>query len=601
MAETSFFNSRAFWFATALFFFGTFRPAVAAPSEMSRMKNAACNVDGFLQNSDKDTSDMVARSSCYFLQRAVDPWAIAPNMVDIKAHIDAFKAAAGPSKSFVIGIFLPEAISTSKLTFTELGGRERIYDFSTFCVKNQPHGAFGPGTCVADINNPAYQNYLLVLEQQMSAVGVTVFEFGQVMMMDPNFAASPFYAEMRRVGASAGASILIGGQTNRIADRAYLSNFDYIVGGSYMNRFGAVVPDGLLSGPTAQATATALLWADEYRSRAKNVFIETDWWDRDDDVHRFAELSSNDRVRVIQSLYNFYAKLGVGFVVPFSVPIVGGPTIASTCHGQSENQYSASRSYTCKDEDAFNAMFRRGPTSAQEPAGDPIILKSGDSIQNLSGTADAVKLMMQGDGNLVLSVNDEGHSDNGKVLWSSQSARASCNGDCTTWIQPDGNLVLYDKHHNPYWHTNTSGHPLAALVVSTTIPYLQIIDPNQDILWMNSNVFSTLLLPQNAYVQLGDTRLALENDGNLVVSKGSETVWQSASTASGCGVSLCQAVFASSSGQFLTRRASVDVASVLNYWTSRTNGNEGAMLKLSETAPYMEIVNPNNKVLWEAR
>jgi hypothetical protein len=65
------------------------------------------------------------------------------------------------------------------------------------------------------------------------------------------------------------------------------------------------------------------------------------------------------------------------------------------------------------------------------------------------------KLAFQVDGNLVLYKS-------GKATWTS-GTRGS--GISRLTMQPDGNLVVYGNDSNPYWASDTAGHPGASLVV----------------------------------------------------------------------------------------------------------------------------------------
>ncbi|MFE6403500.1 NBR1-Ig-like domain-containing protein [Streptomyces alboflavus] len=80
-------------------------------------------------------------------------------------------------------------------------------------------------------------------------------------------------------------------------------------------------------------------------------------------------------------------------------------------------------------------------------------LDVGDELASLNGR---IRLVMQGDGNLVLH-----RTDDGVPLWASD-----------TWQQPvtravmqhDGNFVLYSEENKPYWATDTDGNPGSFLV-----------------------------------------------------------------------------------------------------------------------------------------
>ena len=79
-------------------------------------------------------------------------------------------------------------------------------------------------------------------------------------------------------------------------------------------------------------------------------------------------------------------------------------------------------------------------------------LSSGQSITSANGL---YKLIMQGDGNLVLySVSH--------ALWSSNTAGKPV---VKVIMQGDGNLVLYDLQNKPYWSSGTAGRGVSSLVM----------------------------------------------------------------------------------------------------------------------------------------
>lgn len=80
-------------------------------------------------------------------------------------------------------------------------------------------------------------------------------------------------------------------------------------------------------------------------------------------------------------------------------------------------------------------------------------LQIGQYIISVSGQ---IKLILQGDGNLVL------YDSSNKPLWATGT-----NGKAVSRavVQTDGNFVLYDKNNIKLWSTNTAGHPGAFLIV----------------------------------------------------------------------------------------------------------------------------------------
>jgi hypothetical protein len=65
-----------------------------------------------------------------------------------------------------------------------------------------------------------------------------------------------------------------------------------------------------------------------------------------------------------------------------------------------------------------------------------------------TGTAGAVKLAMQEDGNFVI------YAEGDKPLWASHTHG---NPGAFLAVQEDGNVVIYSRDFRPIWSTNTSG------------------------------------------------------------------------------------------------------------------------------------------------
>src|SRR5437764_2463740 len=81
-------------------------------------------------------------------------------------------------------------------------------------------------------------------------------------------------------------------------------------------------------------------------------------------------------------------------------------------------------------------------------------LNINDEIISTNGR---LRLIMQGDGNLVLY-----RTDDGKALWASGTGGTPAS---YTIMQGDGNLVVYDSGGTPFWASSTDGNPGAFLVV----------------------------------------------------------------------------------------------------------------------------------------
>ncbi len=89
-------------------------------------------------------------------------------------------------------------------------------------------------------------------------------------------------------------------------------------------------------------------------------------------------------------------------------------------------------------------------------------------------------------------------------------------------------------------------------------------------------------------IQNGDFRLALQADGNLVFSEGRTPLWATGTQQS------CTSCFAKlqEDGNFVLYNAGSA------YWSTETNGNPGAQLILSTTAPHLRIEAQDSSILW---
>lgn len=77
--------------------------------------------------------------------------------------------------------------------------------------------------------------------------------------------------------------------------------------------------------------------------------------------------------------------------------------------------------------------------------------------QQLDSSNGCFKLIMQGDGNLVIY-----RVSNGAAMWSSKSSRSCTNRVC---MQNDGNFVAYDCHDKPTWKSGTSRNEGSSVVM----------------------------------------------------------------------------------------------------------------------------------------
>ena len=115
------------------------------------------------------------------------------------------------------------------------------------------------------------------------------------------------------------------------------------------------------------------------------------------------------------------------------------------------------------------------PAIAQATNYGPLTIRQNSSLQ-IGSPSDNLSLAMQGDGNLVLYRN-------GTALWSSNTSGQNCgSNDCVALFQGDGNFVVYNWP-TPIWNSQTGGNQGAQLVLTDRLPYIQIVGPDQSILW----------------------------------------------------------------------------------------------------------------------
>lgn len=90
-----------------------------------------------------------------------------------------------------------------------------------------------------------------------------------------------------------------------------------------------------------------------------------------------------------------------------------------------------------------------------------------------------VRLVLQGDGNLVLY-----RTDDGRALWASNTHGTPVSAAV---MQDDGNFVAYAADGHPYWATGTDGHPGSVLVLQDD-GNLVVYGPDGAPLWASNTV-----------------------------------------------------------------------------------------------------------------
>lgn len=326
------------------------------PPSMARMKQQGCVVDGFLSDYGENAASnakLINRSNCYYLHRALETWLRPPDFKLAQKIKDRVT-----KKDIVYGMFIAEALDTKANYFYP--PEQRDFDFSKMC-RDGSENKWGEHTCQPSLEKREYMLYVQYITKQAMDMGIQSFMFGQVFLQDTadsdRSLLTTVMGTMRGYAASKGMQIVIGAQTNDIADESYLRQFDYIEGGVGLHDNGTIE-----SGPCFSRWwkkegdwCWALLWNDKFASKANNVFIHLDWSGRSgDDMSTFARMSQDERSKTMQNLHTYFTSQNIGFFLPFLAPL---PVNNGSCYGPKKRFYTPDNKYTCQDENAFNAIL----------------------------------------------------------------------------------------------------------------------------------------------------------------------------------------------------------------------------------------------------
>jgi|GEM_PF-525404 hypothetical protein len=329
-----------------------------APS-MDLMKKRGCVADGFLSGYGDDINSSIAminRSQCYYLHRALETWLKPP---DFKL---ARKIKAKVTKpNTVYGMFIAEAIDTKEEYWYPQ--ENRYFNFSEMCRPGSKN-AWGEHTCKPTLASEEYRKYVEYITEQAMNMGVQSFMFGQVFYQDATDIDDSFMlevmGEMHSHADFIGLKIFIGAQTNDIDNEQYLRLFDYIEGGIGLAADGSVEDGPCFSRWWKQEGdwCWALLWNSRFADKANNVFLHLDWSGTlGDDMDTFTKMDKDMRTVTLKNLHSRFTSQGFGFLMPMLATLhkddIG-------CRGPKKRFYSASRKYTCQDEDAINAILSGG-------------------------------------------------------------------------------------------------------------------------------------------------------------------------------------------------------------------------------------------------
>jgi len=322
------------------------------PISMKKIKTQGCVADGILSSYGKDTDnsvDMINRSNCIYLHRALETWADAPNFEKASRIMERIQ-----KPGLVYGMFIAEAIKINK-NYPNDKDEDGNFDFRKMCRQGSEN-AWGEHTCKPELSSKEYRKYLTYITRRAMDLGIQSFLFGQIYYQDyegpKKDRMKKVLEEMRAYAKEKKMQIIIGAQTGTIIDENYLRLFDYIEGGVGMGDDGFVE-----EGPcwSHLESCWALLWHDRYASRANNVLLHFDWSGlMFDDMSVFARMEKHKRTEVLKRLHEYFTSKNMGFLLPMMATINKDN---DGCRGPKKRFYSASNEYTCQDEGTINAIL----------------------------------------------------------------------------------------------------------------------------------------------------------------------------------------------------------------------------------------------------
>jgi hypothetical protein len=87
------------------------------------------------------------------------------------------------------------------------------------------------------------------------------------------------------------------------------------------------------------------------------VFVHLDWSGKiGDDMSVFTRMKKDERQGILDKLYTSFQSQGIGFLMPMLATLHednGG------CSGPKDRFYSASKKYSCADEDGINVILKK--------------------------------------------------------------------------------------------------------------------------------------------------------------------------------------------------------------------------------------------------
>jgi hypothetical protein len=321
------------------------------PLSVNKMKTEGCVTDGFLSSYGKkyadDLANLIKRSNCYYLHRALETWLVPPDFYFAQEMMQKID-----KPNLVYGMFIAEALNQKAKYYNE--DEERYFDFDSMCRKSST-GTWGFRTCKPSFERDEYRNYLRYITRKAMDIGIQSFLFGQIFLQestgDP--IAPEIVKEMRDYAKEKNLEIFIGAQTNNITDEKYLRIFDYIEGGVGIDNEGNIEDGPCLS---KRGSCWALLWHENFASKANNVFLHLDWSGiKSDDMSIFARMNKETRAKTLKSLYKNFTEKNMAFLMPYFAVL---DKTNNGCHGPKEGFYSPDMQYSCQDEDEINKILK---------------------------------------------------------------------------------------------------------------------------------------------------------------------------------------------------------------------------------------------------
>lgn len=318
---------------------------------IKKMKTQGCVTDGFLSSYGKkyadDLANLIKRSECYYLHRALETWLVPPDFYFAQEMMQKIDRP-----NIVYGMFIAEALDEKAKYYNE--DEERYFDFEKMCRKSST-GAWGFRTCKPSFEREEYRSYLRYITRQAMDIGIQSFLFGQIFLQestgDP--IAPEIVKEMRDYAKEKNLEIFIGAQTNAITDEKYLKNFDYIEGGVGIDSEGNIEDGPCLS---KKGSCWALLWHENFASKANNVFLHLDWSGiKSDDMSIFARMDQETRNKTLENLYQYFTKKNMAFLMPYFAVL---DKTNNGCYGPKKGFYSPDMQYSCQDENEINKILK---------------------------------------------------------------------------------------------------------------------------------------------------------------------------------------------------------------------------------------------------